>query len=387
MTENAPAELPSGTVPTRFFDTRAAYLMFSTATTEKPVVAARIGEELAHVEPGEQALRIFDAGMGDASVLTRLMRQMHRVFPHVPWLVVGKEISIEDVRLALDRLPDRFAEHPELVFVVTNMSNPEAPSLFPARRKESELIWREAALECSTTDDFGRQIHDLFSDLAHYWEVVASQKTGNPLYVRPSVLVLYRKDRQFLLKSVIPKPGQVDGSYDLIVAAQPYRARTTAERKVRIALVPLARVLAPGGRMVVVHSHGNDPGMEIMRGVWPDEDPFQVGRAELIAEARRQLDSSADADLMFPHQNDEEAIFRYDLQAMPSEVTEHIGTSLTLAAWNAAAYVAQIDEVRLSAALSSGAYVQATKDVLHRHGGVWFNDEAYVIARTGAEDG
>jgi hypothetical protein len=72
---------------------------------------------------------------------------------------------------------------------------------------------------------------------------------------------------------------------------------------------------------------------------------------------------------------------------MPSEVTEHIGTGLTLAAWNAAAYVAQIDEDRLSAALSSGAYVEATQSVLQRHGGLWFNDEAYVIARTGAEEG
>ena len=387
MTKNATAEAHSGTTRTRFFDNRASYLLFTIATTEKPVVAARIGEELVHVAPGKYALRIFDAGMGDTSVLTRLMRQMHRLFPHIPWLVVGKEISIEDVRLALDRLPDRFAEHPEMVFVVTNMYYPETPSLTPAGQNKSELIWREAALEGSTTDDFGRQIHGLFSDLVHDWEVVASPKTGNPLYVRPSVLVLYRKDRQFLLNSVIPKRGDVEGTYDLIVASQPYRARTTVERKVRIALVPLARALAPGGRMVVVHSHGNDPGLEIIRGLWPDEDPFQVGRAELVAEARRQLDAASDGDLAYPQQSDQEAIFRYDLHAMPSEVTEHIGTGLTLAAWNAAAYVAQIDENRLSAALSSGAYVEATQSVLHRYGGVWFNDEAYVIARTGAEEG
>ena len=387
MTKNAAADGHSGTTPARFFDSRASYLMFTIATSEKPVVAARIGQELAHLRPGEHALRIFDAGMGDTSVLTRLMRQMHRVFPHVPWLVVGKEISIEDVRLALDRLPDRFAEHPEMVFIVTNMYYPEAPSLSPAGGRESELVWREVAFEGSTTDDFGRQIQGLFSDLAHDWEVVASPKTGNPLYVRPSVLVLYRKDRQFLLNSVIPKPGEVEGEYDLIVASQPYRARTTVERKVRIALVPLARALAPGGRLVVVHSHGDDPGLEIIHGLWPDEDPFQVGRVDLVAEARRQLDSPADGDLVYPHQSDQEAIFRYDLHAMASEVTEHIGTGLTLAAWNAAAYVAQIDEDRLSAALASGAYVEATQSVLHRYGGVWFNDEAYVIARTGAEEG
>jgi hypothetical protein len=371
--------------PTRFFDSRAAYMMFSTATDEKPVVAARIGEELPHIQPGDRALRIFDAGMGDASVLSQVMRRAHRVFQHIPWLVVGKEISIEDVRLALDRLPDRFLEHPEMVFVVTNMNYREAPTLTPT--DDAEMVWREVALEGSTADDFGRQIHGLFSDLGHDWEVKASPKTGNPLYVRPSVLVLYRKDRQFLLDPIIPRPGETDGEYDLIVASQPYRAKTSAERKVKTVLIPLARALAPGGRLIVVHGHGNDPGLEIIRGVWPDEDPFQTGRAELIAEAKRQLVDAEDADLEFPDLSDEEAIFRYELHAMPSEVKEHIGTGLTLAAWNAAAYVAQIDEDRLSEAMDSGAYLDATREVLQRDGGVWFNDEAYLISRRARPDG
>jgi hypothetical protein len=66
---------------------------------------------------------------------------------------------------------------------------------------------------------------------------------------------------------------------------------------------------------------------------------------------------------------------------MPSEVQEHIGTSLIVAAWNAAAYVAQIDEGRLSEALSSGRYVPATRRVIQQYEGVWFNDEAFVISR------
>jgi len=366
----------------RFFDNRAAYLMFTTATNEKAVVADRIGAELGNVGPGEDALRVFDAGMGDGSVLSQVMRRMHRVFTHIPWLVVGKEISIEDVRLALGRMPDRLFEHPELVLVVTNLNYREAPSLTPSGEKAADLNWIELALEGSTADDFGRQIHDLFERLAEAWEVVTSPRTGNPLYARPSVLVVYRRDREFLLKRVIPRRGVPSGEYDLIVASQPYRARTSAERKVKIVLVPLARSLAPGGRMIVIHAHGDDPGLEIIRGVWPDEDPFQTGRHELLAEARRQLAGPGDADLVYPELGDEDAIFRYELHAMPSERTEHIGTGLTLAAWNAAAYVAQIDEMRLSEAMSTGAYVPATREVLERYGGVWFNDEAYVIARS-----
>lgn len=366
----------------RFFDNRAAYLMFTTATNEKAVVAERIGRQLEAVSPGESALRVFDAGMGDASVLSQLMRRMHTVFPHIPWLVVGKEISIEDLRLALGRMPDRFFEHPEMVLVVTNMNYREAPALNPQGENASSLNWIEAPLEGSTSDDFGRQIHDLFDDLAQAWEVVTSPKTGNPLYARPAVLVVYRRDREFILKQVIPQPGGTEGHYDLIVASQPYRARTSAERKTRTVLVPLARALAEGGHLIVVHAHGNDPGLEIIRNVWPGEDPFRTGRAELLAEASRQLSDPEDADLVFRDQPDEEALFRYELHAMPSERTEHIGTGLTLAAWNAAAYVAQIDEARLAAAMASGAYVDATRDVLERYGGVWFNDEAYVISRS-----
>lgn len=366
----------------RFFDNRAAYLMFTTATDEKSVVASRIGDEMDRVGPGQDALRVFDAGMGDGSVLSQVMRRMHRVFPHIPWLVVGKEISIEDLRLALSRFADRLYEHPEMVIAITNMNYREAPTLRPAIEKQGDLEWIEEPLDGSTADDFGRQIQGLYERLAHAWEVTTSPTTGNPLYARPSVLILYRKDREFILNRVIPRRADFTGLYDLIIASQPYRARTTADRKARLVLVPLARALAPGGRLVVVHAHGDDPALEIIRGVWPDEDPFRTGRAELLAEADRQLSEESDDDLLYPELSDDEAIFRYELHAMPSERTEHIGTGLTLAAWNAAAYVAQIEEERLAQAMSSGVYVAATRSVLERYGGVWFNDEAYVIARS-----
>ena len=44
-----------------------------------------------------------------------------------------------------------------------------------------------------------------------------------------------------------------------------------------------------------------------------------------------------------------------------------IGTSTIFAAWNAAVYVAQIDDERLSAAISGGRrYLDATQEVLQR---------------------
>src|SRR6266700_6865515 len=86
----------------RFFDNRQKYLLFVNTCSEKWVVAHRVGQELANIHPRPPAVRLFDAGVGDGTVLARVMRAMHDRFPTMPFYVVGKEISLEDVRLALD---------------------------------------------------------------------------------------------------------------------------------------------------------------------------------------------------------------------------------------------------------------------------------------------
>jgi hypothetical protein len=241
-------------------------------------------------------------------------------------------------------------------------------------------VWREVALNGATTNDFTEQIEDLYGQLAKDWRVRTSPVTGNPLYVNPAVLVIYRADRKFLLEPLIPGAGDEGRrEYDLMIASQAYRARTPIETKVRNVLVPLARALAPGGRLVGVHARGEDPGLEIIRAVWPGEDPFRHRRQAILDEAARQL--SGEGDLSFPEFSDDEAVFQFRLHTMPSEEAEHIGTSSIVAAWNAATYVAQIDEARLAEATSTGVYLAATRRVMQAHGGIWWNNERYVISR------
>src|SRR5262245_57863737 len=57
----------------RFFDNRQKYLLFVNTCGEKEVVARRVGMELSHIHPRPPAVRVFDAGMGDGTVLTRVM--------------------------------------------------------------------------------------------------------------------------------------------------------------------------------------------------------------------------------------------------------------------------------------------------------------------------
>ena len=120
--------------------------------------------------------------MGDGIVLSRVMRRLHRRFPTVPWFVTGKEISVEDVRLTLDKLPERFFEHPQMVVAITNMYYSEAPALRP--RSNEDVVRIELALEGGSTEEFEAQSAGL-PRLGKVWRVRASASTGNPLRGAP----------------------------------------------------------------------------------------------------------------------------------------------------------------------------------------------------------
>jgi hypothetical protein len=371
----------SHTTPFRFYDNRQKYLAFVNTCNEKSAIARRAAEELKHIRPTPPAIRLFDAGMGDGTVLARLMRSVHRQFPIVPMLVVAKEISLEDVRLGLEKLPDRLFEHPGTVFVVTNLTYAEAPRLMSRDlQAAASLNWQEVRLSGSSSHEYAEQIEELGPTLAHGWQTTPSPKTGNPTYVRPSVLVIYRDDHKFLLDSVIPKPGQVFESYDLILASQPWRARMSAKFKAERVLAPLVRSLAPGGRLLAIQSYGHDPGLEIVQQLWPGENPFQIDRHQLIASLKAELGRDV-RDYQFAAMPDDKSIFRYEMHTLPSEIGDRIGTSTLFAAWNAAIYVNQIEDERLDAVVTAGAYLDATQQVLQKYGGLWFNDESFVVSR------
>src|SRR5215213_5631256 len=288
--------------PFRFFDNRQKYLAFVNTCNEKAVVGARASEELGRLLPRPPALRIFDAGMGDATVLTRLVRAVHHTFPTVPLLAVAKEISLEDVRLGLEKMPDRFFEHPHTVLVVTNLSYKDAPNLLPSDpEKAAALNWQEVRLAGSTSAEFEQQIEALAPSTAYGWETKPHPATGNPTYVRPTVLVVYRQDHEFLLDDVIPRPRQFHGRYDFVLASQPWRSRVNASFKAERILAPLARSLAVGGRLITIQSIGRDPGLEVVQRLWPGEEPFPVDRHALLAALAEELgEDAASFDLTDP---------------------------------------------------------------------------------------
>jgi hypothetical protein len=309
------------------------------------------------------------------------MRELHRRFPTIPAYIVGKEISLEDVRLSLAKMADRLYEHPATVLVVTNMYYTEAPWLSPkALAAATSMVWHEVALTGSTAHEFGEQIAGLERFLATHWQARHNPRSGNPMYERPVALVLYRDDYRFLLDEMIPRQGAARADYDLVIASQPYRARAPLEFKAQKVVAPLVRALRRGGRVLGIHSYGHDPGLEIIERVWPGENPFTTSRHDLLRAVRADLGKEAKR-FNFNAYSDARAVFRYDMHTLPTEVSSSIGTSTLFAAWNAAVYVAQIEEERLTQALGERRYLDATREVLQKHGGLWFLDESYVVSR------
>ncbi|MGI1678859.1 MAG: hypothetical protein K6L75_09015 [Cellvibrionaceae bacterium] len=364
--------------PFRFYENRQKYLHFVHTCNEKWAISQRAAKEIKLLQPTAPALRMFDAGMGDGTVLTYVLQNIHRQFPTVPLFINAKEMSLEDVRLGLTKLPDRFVEHPATVFVISNMAYNEAPWLKP--HSDQKINWHEVALEGNCAHEYGEQIESLHDVLDNCWATKSSEKTGNPLYAEPSVLVLYRADQKFILENVIPKKGYIDGDYDFVLAAQPWQARVSAEFKIKKILAPLSRSLAAGGRLLGVQSYGDDPGLEIVQRIWPDENPFTINRHILLDVLKQELGPES-RGFNFNTMSDAKSVFRYAMHTLPTEIGDHIGSSTLFAAWNAAIYVNQIEEEQLENAVASGVYLDATRDVLKKRKGLWFNDETFVVSR------
>jgi hypothetical protein len=372
----------SGKTPFRFYDNRQNYLAFINTCNEKSAISQRIAKELQYIQPSPPAFRMFDAGMGDATVLSNCMRYLHHKHPTVPHFIVAKEISMEDVRIGLDKMIDRFSEHPATILVLTNLNYAEAPKLMPRDVLTANAMnWREVKLEGTNAYNYREQLESMHDMFAEGWETQTSKISGNPVFKRPSVVVIYREDHQILLDSVIPRPGVQNWSYDFILASQPWRASTSAKFKAERIIVPLSRALAPGGRLLAIQSCGKDPAQELIKQYWPELNPFPVTRHDILKEVKKIMGRET-RDYNIKEMSDARSIFKYKMHALPSEIGGiSIGTSTLFAAWNAAVYVNQIEDQRVEEVIKGGSYLDATSKILNKHGGLWFNDETFVISK------
>jgi hypothetical protein len=307
------------------------------------------------------------------------MRAMHHRFPTMPFYIVGKEISLEDVRLALEKMPDRLFEHPATVLVLTNMYYSEAPWLRRLGHRGDQPRLARAGAD--------RRHRARFRGADHRAATFPGRATGAPRsgphqrqsgLRKPVVLVIYRDDHKFLLDPVRPRRGGTRADYDLVIASQPYRARARSSSRPRCRA---AGARARAGRAADRHPFARQ------RSRARDHPESHLAGRESVHHRPPQLLRATKAELGAPGASQFQRLCRCAL-AVPlrhahaaDRDQRTIGTSTLFAAWNAAIYVAQIEDQRLSEAIGSGAYLDATKDVLREHGGLWFWDESYVISR------
>ena len=368
MNDISTSAAPQHITAQRFTDSRTDYLSFLRNTSEKARTVAHILQQFSKLAINPRVLRLFDAGIGDGEILTRLARAAHKKHPSTPFFIAGREISGEDVGMSLHKMVGIFTEHPDTVFAVTNFANENAVSLGAnAPELLKKTVWREIALTGHTADDFQQQMDALMPSLAKNWQSTASEKTGNVIPKQRTVLVFYRKDRQSILQPIIPAKGHPVGNYHIINASQPYSAASPAPSKAKRVILPLAHALDPTGMLVVTHASGTGSGSKIIRHVWPDHNPYiNLNGRDIIQAAKAEC--CATPQFGKPGHRLEAAIDSFSYGMNPLLGNGPLSTLVLPAILNAALYTAQIPP-QLTSNMSPAIMMEATRAVHAKHNG------------------
>ena len=360
----------------RFFDNRQKYLLFVTTTNEKNIVGSNISKIIEKLRPKKPGLKIFDAGLGDGTLLMSVLRKCHNKFPTIPFLISGKEISLEDVRLTIEKLPDRFIEHPNMVFVVSNLHYNEAANLSSSdETKNNKINWEIVKLKGNSSFEYSEQIAELDNVLEKNWQVERHPTSGNPTYKEPSVLIIYRDDHEFTLDKIIPQKNERKNYFDMIIASQPYRSRISVKKKVDYVVKPMIKALNKGGKLILIHSIGNDTGHKVLNKLWPEDNPFPSNAKDIVEYLKLNLSGNLIDRLNFKPPE----VFKYNLRALPNEIENGISTSLIFSSWNAITYVGQISDDEIIKKEKEGNYIECIREAIKKNNGLWFNDEILEI--------
>ena len=364
-----------------FHEQRQRYHVFANTTNEASIVAERAVTELRRITAKRPGLRLFTTLMDNGAALNRILRAVHKEDPAVPFLAVVKGRGLDDLRNTLGRLIDRLTEHPLGVLAMTNMYVPEALDLVKySPDNPEEVVWREVALAGSHSHDFQVQLSGLFGDLAEEWTVHPGDQ-NQPVYRKPSVLVIYREDHKFLLDGLIPRQRAEERRYDFGLVFHALLHSHYMDFKTHHVVKPILDRLDIGGRAMIVQPHGSDPAHEIVKRVWPDRALPVVSRHEIIRAVRRALSHDVER-FSFHGLTDSTSLFRFDMHTVPALPGGEYGASTLSSAWNNAVYFAQVSESLIQQAMTGdSSWLDHTRDVLAEQDGLWFVNEMFVVGR------
>jgi hypothetical protein len=218
----------------------------------------------------------------------------------------------------------------------------------------SSMVWHEVALTGSSAYQFEQQITDMVPFLNENWKAGVSAKTGNPCTSGRWCWWCTARTTSSCSthhSEAGRHPRRLRSGDRVAAVPRPRLARFQSQARV----APLAARWAgrPADRDPFARQRSR-PG-DHPEGVAGD-NPFIHDRHQIMKAVKHEL-GPAGRDLNFNAYADNRSLFRYDMHTLPSEISgaSSIGTSTLFAAWNAAIYVAQVEDHRVAEAATTAA--------------------------------
>lgn len=279
----------------KFFDNRMRYLLFTQNTNEKMRFCELALPYIKKIKNNKSCIKVLDAGIGDGTIACNIIKTFHKFHADKMLALTGKEISFKDVKNTLEKLSDRFIEHPKLLITLTNVKYSEihlVNNFSDIEHKSAKILKIE--LTGDSSYDFHNQLTGSAVDkfISRHWGI-SLDDFGKSSYDSPCIMKIYRRDQENNILSNYTS-CRTANYYDLIIASQAYRSRSTTAQKIKLVISPLIKLLNTSGTLLVTHSIGGEIISELMKTFFDKIDPFPIKANDLINKLQDNLNNKED---------------------------------------------------------------------------------------------
>ena len=318
-----------------FFDGRDKYLSFVNSTNEKSRIAFKISSYLKYSKIQDKAFRILDAGTGEGTIISTFLCAVHQKFPEEPISVIGKEISIDDINNLLSFLGDRFYEHKNLIFSITNASYEDIQ-----KQDNHNIKFINKELSGNTSFEFAKQLMSMSKMIKKNWELTNMPGSNRLIPKQKIILNIYRKDQKRACSHLIPKKiTDLPNNFDLIIASQAFRLRSSYDRTFKILIRPLLSMLAKNGQTFLIFASGIDFSTKILKHYFPKLKPYQFSNPEKFSELIKKSYKSISI---------KKTSLKYGFVNLSLNHDKGFSLMSLVGLWNAVTYVGQIADSEMS---------------------------------------
>ncbi len=361
----------------RFFDDRLKYLSFIQNTGEKKAISLKLYPHVAKMSKNKSYLRILDAGTGDGTIKSNIIKSFHKHHPYTSLLITGKEISYEDLKNTLDKMPDRFVEHSNLLVTMTNVKFSELGLIENSKKINNKRVKEfNLVLKSNNSFDFNDQISgsSLGNFIKKNWGIEIDKK-GRTSYSNPCLIRIYRQDNEKHLKQFVNNDYK-NNNYDLIIASQAYRAASSVKVKINNVIGPLMRLLNKSGKLLVTHSCGGDSIQKILKLAFKQKEAFPNTAKDIIEYLK---DNPFGENNKYSYSKPLNYFFKFK-KAPDQTVTELFGHN-TDAKWANIVYVGQIPEKDIQILENNSRLHNKVRKAIDNAGQISFKNEIFSIKK------